>query len=207
MMNGRSKILLPCSLISFLILSCTVNKEAQKSRAKLLQRGRISEDTSFAYHLPYKKGSSHLLVQGYYSPYTHRNRVALDFKMKKRTKIYAARGGVVVRMNESGNKGGMRAEYRQQANYIVIRHEDGSFAGYWHLKKNGVLVNTGDTVQTGQLIGLSGNTGYTAFPHLHFSVWYTDENGRRQSLPTRFITRKKIKYLRPLHWYRNPRKK
>jgi len=43
-----------------------------------------------------------------------------------------------------------------------------------YLKKDGVLVNVGDTVKQGQHIGYSGNTGYTAFPHLHFQVYDKD---------------------------------
>ena len=204
MMNGVLKYSFLLTIFTLSFISCTVNKEAQKSKAKLLQKGRINEDTSYIYRLPYREGASHLLVQGYYSPYTHRNRVALDFKMKKGTKIYAAREGVVVRMNEAGEKGGLKPEYRQEANYIVIQHADGSRAGYWHLKKNGVLVAIGDTVTKGQLIGLSGNTGYTAFPHLHFVVWSNDEKGNWQTVATRFLTRKKTRYLRPLRFYRNP---
>jgi len=190
--------------ILFFASQCSLNKEAQKSRAKLLQKGKISEDTSFIYELPYESGRSYLMVQGYYSPYTHRNRVAIDFKMKKGTRICAARGGVVMRLNKTGNKGGLKGEYRQHANYIVIQHEDGSRAGYWHLKKDGVFVNVGDTVKTGQVIGLSGNTGYTAFPHLHFVVWSFDEKGQWQTIPTRFRLKKKIGYLRPLRSYRKP---
>ena len=54
---------------------------------------------------------------------------------------------------------------------IVIQHPDGSRAGYWHLQKDGALVNVGDTVSKGQVIGLSGKTGYAFQPHLHFIVW------------------------------------
>lgn len=183
-------------------VSCRMNKEAQKSPAKLLQKGKLTEDTSYIYSLPYEKGKTHRVVQGYYSAYTHRNRVALDFKMKKGTKICAARGGVVVRMNESGSRGGLNSKYRQDANYIVIQHEDGTRAGYWHLQKDGVLVNIGDKVNQGQVIGLSGNTGYTAFPHLHFVVWGNDKNGQWQTIPTRFSTSKKTRYLRPLRRYK-----
>lgn len=183
-------------------VSCRMNKEAQKSPAKLLQKGKLTEDTSYIYSLPYEIGKTHRVVQGYYSAYTHRNRVALDFKMKKGTKICAARGGVVVRMNESGSRGGLNSKYRQDANFIVIQHEDGTRAGYWHLQKDGVLVNIGDKVNQGQVIGLSGNTGYTAFPHLHFVVWGNDKNGQWQTIPTRFSTSKKTRYLRPLRRYK-----
>ena len=183
-------------------VSCRMNKEAQKSTAKLLQKGKIKEDTSFVYSLPYEVGKSHWVVQGYYSAYTHRNRVAIDFKMKKGTRICAARGGVVVRLHESGTRGGLKGEYRQDANYVVIQHEDGTRAGYWHLQKDGVLVDVGEKVTQGQVIGLSGNTGYTAFPHLHFLVWGNDKNGQWQTIPTRFSTSKKTRYLRPFRKYK-----
>jgi len=65
------------------------------------------------------------------------------------------------------------------------------------------LVKVGDTVKQGQVIGLSGKTGYAAIPHLHFIVWSNDSRGRWQQVATRFQTSKGIKYLRPWKWYRN----
>lgn len=41
---------------------------------------------------------------------------------------------------------------------------------YWHLKEKGVKVKLGEQVKTGQLLGLSGNTGITSGPHLHLSL-------------------------------------
>jgi murein DD-endopeptidase MepM/ murein hydrolase activator NlpD len=82
-----------------------------------------------------------------------------------------------------------------------VRHSDGSQAFYGHLKYNGVLVNVGDTVRTGQIIALSGSTGYSALPHLHFMVWGPTPQGRSQ-IPSRFATSKGILYLRPGSWYK-----
>jgi len=184
------------------VTGCVASKAPEQIKIRNLQKGRTTEDTSFVYTLPYVAGTSHLVVQGYYSSFSHKNRIALDFKMKKGTKISAARGGIVVRTKEENNLGGLNRKYRQYANYIVIEHADGTRAGYWHLQQNGVLVNVGDTVKQGQVIGLSGKTGYSAFPHLHFLVWGT-HNGRWQNLPTRFMTPNGPKYLRPLRRYRH----
>jgi len=166
----------------------------------------MKDDTSFVYQLPYEEGKKYCLIQGYFSRFSHKERAALDFKMKRGTKIFAARGGIVVRAKEDGDRGGLNKKYRPYGNNIVIQHADGSRAGYWHLQKDGALVNVGDTVQTGQLIALSGKTGYAALPHLHFLVWDFDNKGQWQQVPTRFQTRKGIKYLKPLKKYKKPHK-
>lgn len=177
-----------------------------RTEIKMLQKGIIKDDTSYVYALPFSSKKSHLLVQGYFGRFSHKERAALDFKMKKGTNVLAARDGVVIRVKENGEKGGTKRELRSEGNNIVIQHEDNSRSGYWHLQKNGALVNVGDSVKKGQVIGLSGNTGYTAFPHLHFIVWKSNQRGQWQMIPTRFETSKGIKYLRPWKWYRGKKK-
>lgn len=54
--------------------------------------------------------------------------------------------------------------------YIVVRHSNGLETVYGHL--NSILVQRGDKVLSGDLIGLSGNTGRSTGPHLHFEVRY-----------------------------------
>jgi murein DD-endopeptidase MepM/ murein hydrolase activator NlpD len=159
-------------------------------------------DTSYIYTLPYSKGTAHLLVQGYNSHFSHRGRLGLDFKMKKGSPVTAARSGVVASVEESHTKGGVSKSYYRQANFVSIRHSDGTLSFYGHLQHNGVLVNVGDTVRQGQVIARSGSTGYSAFPHLHFSLWRPTPSGRRALLPTRFYTQKGVQYLRPGHWYK-----
>ena len=181
--------------------SCAVNKEPEAVKFRLLQKGKLKDDTSYVYSLPYAVNTKEMVVQGYFSRFTHKNRAAIDFKMKRGTPIHAARGGVVARVKEDGDRGGLKRSYRQYGNTIVINHNDGTRAGYWHLQLNGAVVNVGDTVQQGQLIGYSGKTGYTAFPHLHFIVWRS-EAGSWKQIGTRFQTRKGIKYLRPYRSYR-----
>ncbi len=195
-------IILPVVIV---LTSCSVSHNPMRNDVRRLQKGVYSkEDTSFVYALPFKDGKAYWMVQGYFSHFSHRERIALDFKMKRGTKIYAARDGVVIRVKEDSNKGGWSRKYRPFGNNIVIQHADSSRAGYWHLQKNGALVNVGDTVKKGQLIGLSGRTGYAFFPHLHFVVWNFDNKGNWQQVPTRFQTKNGVKYLRPLRKYRKP---
>ncbi len=159
-------------------------------------------DDSHIYSLPYPKGKSYLMMQGYKSQLSHKGRLGLDFKMKKGSLIAAARNGVVVRVVEEFSKGGINKKYLRGANQVIIQHSDGSRAIYGHLQYNGALVNVGDTVQAGQVIAKAGSTGYSALSHLHFSVWTTTQSGRSQ-LPTQFRTKKGVVYLHPGKWYKS----
>ena len=199
-MQEKNKLFIAGLLLLLLLSACSVSKNPLRKQVKLLQKGIIKDDTSFVYHLPYETNKKRLLVQGYFSKYSHKNRAALDFKMRRGTVITAARNGVVIRVKEDGTKGGWNKKYRPDGNVVVIEHADGSRAGYWHLQFNGVLVNVGDTVKQNQPIALSGKTGYTLFPHLHFLVWRTNNN-QWQQVATRFKTSKGIRYLRPMRKY------
>ena len=172
-----------------------------RKEVKLLQNGTIKDDTSYIYALPYEEGKSFRVIQGYFSRFTHKERAALDFNMKRGTNITAAREGLVIRVKEDGNRGGLNKKYRPFGNNIVIQHADGSRAGYWHLQQNGAVVTVGDSIKKGQLIGSSGKTGYAAIPHLHFLVW-TTRNGQWQQVASRFETSKGIKYLRSWKKYK-----
>jgi murein DD-endopeptidase MepM/ murein hydrolase activator NlpD len=189
-------------ILIVLLAGCSISKAPERNEFRLLQKGKIKDDTSYVYWLPYEEGKTHRVVQGYYSSYSHKNRAALDFKMRPGTPVHAARDGIVIRVVEANDKGGLKKAYRQFANLIVLQHDDDSRTGYWHLQKDGALVNTGDTVKKGQQIGLSGNTGFTAFPHLHFIAWRSG-GGTWRPVGTRFLTNKGIKYLRPLRRYRS----
>ncbi len=57
-------------------------------------------------------------------------------------------------------------------NYIAIRHPNKLYSYYGHLKKNSLMVKTGDKVYPGQHIALVGSSGNSTDPHLHFELWY-----------------------------------
>ncbi|GAA4274317.1 M23 family metallopeptidase [Aquimarina gracilis] len=140
----------------------------------------------FEYYLPFEKGATFWLSQGYNGAVSHKNENALDFKMPVGTKIHAARGGIVVDIEESYSKRCTNPECAKYNNFIVIYHDDGTFAEYTHIKKDGAKVKVGDQVKIGQLIGYSGEVGWATGPHLHFIVFrqtITD----RITLKTKFL--------------------
>ena len=186
-----------------LVTGCSVSKNPMRNEVLRLQKGITKDDTSYVYALPYEEGKSYYMLQGYFSSFTHKERAALDFKMKRGTKICAVREGVVIRVKEDGDRGGLKKKYRAYGNYLIIQHPDSSRAGYWHLQKDGVMVNVGDTVKKGQVIALSGKTGYSFMPHLHFLVWSSDSKRQWRQVATRFQTSTGVRYLRPLRKYRN----
>ena len=188
------------SLLTLLLLFFFNSLLAQLTDREIynLKNGRVKPDTSYVYWLPFEDGSKFLLIQAYNSKMSHRNELSLDFKMKKGSTVCAARAGIVTEIKKDSDVGGLKNEYLNQGNHIIIMHDDSSTAMYWHLQKDGVLVNPGEYVAIGQPIGYSGNTGFTAFPHLHFQV--QDKDGG--DIATRFLTKKGIVYLRPAKWYR-----
>lgn len=191
------------SIRIFLLLSPLITQAQSGHSLSGLKNGKFHKDSSFVYTLPFESGKKVFLIQGYESMFSHRGERALDFKVRIGTTVCAARGGVVIAMREDSDRHGLKHKNLADGNYIFIRHADGSEANYWHFRKDGVLVSLGDTVMTGQPIGLSGNTGFSAFPHLHFEVRGIDPvTGKRIQLATRFATRHGILYLRPGRFYR-----
>lgn len=147
-------------------------------------------DNSVVYQLPYAVGKEFKVTQGYHGEFSHTgaDEYAIDWKMPIGTQVYAARGGTVVKAKDDSDVGGPDRKYEDCANTVMIQHSDGTIGIYAHLKKGGCKVKVGDHVKTGDLIALSGNTGFTSGPHLHFSVFKTRSGRERQSLPVRFQT-------------------
>jgi murein DD-endopeptidase MepM/ murein hydrolase activator NlpD len=89
----------------------------------------------------------------------------MDWGMPVGTPIVAAADGRVFAVGDNG-----RLQYGK---YIVIKHDDNFFTLYAHLSRQSVSVGT--SVTQGEIIGYSGNTGYSTGAHLHFGVYQTVE--------------------------------
>lgn len=74
----------------------------------------------------------------------------------------------------------------ERANSVRVLHRDGSMALYAHLQRGGVRVLPGQRVRRGQVIALSGNSGFSLGPHLHFAV-QVNRGLRLESVPFRML--------------------
>ena len=95
----------------------------------------------------------------------------IDFRAATGTRVYASKGGRVI---FAGRKGGY-------GKIVGIEHEDNFTTWYGHLSR--IRVKRGQTVSQGKVIGLSGNTGISTGPHLHFEIRY---KGRSEK-PTKHL--------------------
>lgn len=145
----------------------------------------VAHDDNHLYLLPFAHGTNQLLTQGYHGKFSHAGACALDFGMPEGTPVHAARGGIVVAIKQDSDIGGPSAKYIHDANTITIYHDDGTFADYVHLQKNSSSLQVGDVVRAGQQIALSGNTGFSTAPHLHFQVYLPGE--KHKTIPVKFL--------------------
>ncbi|MCB1308775.1 MAG: peptidoglycan DD-metalloendopeptidase family protein, partial [Leptospiraceae bacterium] len=85
--------------------------------------------------------------------------------------VYAVREGVVdVSKDTDPDFAPNAVQYDTDGNFVRVKHADGTFSWYVHLKQNSVTVNAGDRVRAGQKIGELGNSGMSVSPHLHFCM-------------------------------------
>ncbi|WP_161626333.1 M23 family metallopeptidase [Sphingobium ummariense] len=101
-----------------------------------------------------------------FHPVLHYTRLhrGVDFAVPIGTQVYASGNGVVQ----------IAGSVRGYGNYLRIRHADGSETAYAHLSRFSAGVTPGATVQQGQLVALSGNSGLSSGPHLHYEVYIRD---------------------------------
>ena len=104
------------------------------------------------------------ITTGYYGYSGH---TGVDFAIASGTEVMAVKSGTVVISNALKNANG---KYRSYGEYVAIDHHDGTITLYAHGLPNSRKVQVNDEVVAGQVIMLSGSTGNSTGPHLHFEV-------------------------------------
>ncbi|MFD8518827.1 M23 family metallopeptidase [Streptomyces capillispiralis] len=107
-----------------------------------------------------------------------------DYAVPTGTPVVATHGGTVVKAG--GNGAGDGPAY---GNAVVIKHGNKTYSQYAHLSS--VNVKVGQIVKTGQKIALSGNTGNSSGPHLHFEIRTTPNYGSAVD-PMKFLRAKGV---------------
>ncbi|HDZ55567.1 MAG TPA: M23 family metallopeptidase [Pseudomonas xinjiangensis] len=120
------------------------------------------------YPLPWR-GGPFRMTQGPGGRYSHtgpKGRYAVDIAMPEGTPIVAARGGLIVKIENNQSGRGTNPA----GNFVRLLHDDGTMGVYLHLKQGSINVREGQRVVAGSLLAQSGNTGNSTGPHLHFVV-------------------------------------
>jgi murein DD-endopeptidase MepM/ murein hydrolase activator NlpD len=170
----------------------------QRYRRELYFHARFGDPearpTPYVYGLPYPHGLTFSVLQGFHGAFSHRgsNEYAVDFNCPVATPVIATRPGRVVAINASAQGSGTSPEFLddKRANFVLVLHDDGTLGEYMHLAPSGVRVKPGQRVERSQPLGLSGNTGFSSTPHLHFQVMTAAEDAiAKQSFPFELAVR------------------
>ena len=150
---------------------------------------RAQQSPNAVYQLPFAHGLQFPIAQAFGGKATHtdkQNYYAVDIVMPEGTPILAARDGTVMTVDNDFYGAGLDLkQYGDRANNIRIAHSDGTMAVYAHLQLESAKVAVGDRVRAGQQLALSGDTGYTSGPHLHFCI-QVNANMQIVSVPFNF---------------------
>ena len=147
------------------------------------------------YRLPF---SESLDIARSPAPFHYKERsdwYAIDFPMPIGTPIRASLDGIVEEAEDGFSNGKLQKRFYDRCNYVCIAHKGGEHTMYAHLQR-GISVKKDDYVRAGDIIGHSGLSGFTSYPHLHFYVARLNRAGEEFTVLARFRKRKGIITLR-----------
>lgn len=186
-MTVRSRLCLAIASIGLAVAATAFAEQGKRAGAASI----ADHDDSYTYRLPYGDSVTFPVLQAYGEYLSHRGseHFTLDFGMPAGTPVYAAREGVVVRTEDRYSESCFDPRCDEHANFVEIRHWDGSIGKYYHLQAASVSVAVGERVARGEPIARSGHTGYSSAPHLHFGVYLPLADGTAQSIAVRYAVR------------------
>ena len=134
------------------------NNNSNSNSGKNNNSGSSTTPTGSGYFMRPVSGGS-ISTNGYYS--SGKFHGAIDYAVSSGTPVHAAATGVVMVTDNLPNSYGT---------YVVIQHANGMQSYYGHGTRGSICVSPGQIVKKGQQIMLSGSTGNSTGPHLHFEL-------------------------------------
>ncbi len=128
-------------------------REAREKAARAAERAKLN-----AFTAPLDDPSVSTPYQSSGGLWSSGSHTGIDFEADEGTEVQSVAAGEVVEAGSDGSFG----------NNVVIKHRDGTYTQYGHLSS--ISVSAGQSVTSGQKIALSGSTGNTTGPHLHFEA-------------------------------------
>lgn len=126
--------------------------------------------------LPWTANTAFMVTQGHNGgSHTGLGAWAWDFGLPAGTPVLAAHVGTVRLVKGNSTVGGCSSAYANDANFVIVDQGNGYESLYLHLGSVGVAA--GQSVQRGDLLGYSGQSGWSCGAHLHFQVQLSPSNG------------------------------
>ncbi len=136
------------------------------------------------YVLPYPVGTRYRMFQGNCSMLGgHRDTFAYDFSHAMGDPVTASRPGTVIIVNDQFSDDD---HIEGHENNVFVQHVDGTVIRYTHLMQGGAMVVVGQQVVEGDIVGLAGNSGNSAGPHLHFQAFQSRNFDKSNAIPISF---------------------
>ncbi len=144
----------------------------------------IPDPATSPYVLPYPTGVSYRMFQGNCSQLGgHRDTFAYDFSHAMGDPVTASRPGTVIIVNDNFSDDD---HIEGHENNVFVEHSDGTVVRYTHLMQGSAMVSVGQQVVEGDVVGLAGNSGNSAGPHLHFQVFRGRNFDKSNAVPVTF---------------------
>lgn len=163
---------LPSMLIVTGIVACGGNGDGAQApvpQTDFCDRQSFTPPAQSPYVLPWNAGASYTMFQGNCSRLGgHRDTFAYDFDMAMGDPVLASRAGIAIIVNDQFSDDD---HIEGHENNVFVEHADNTVVRYTHLMQGSAMVVEGQAVQPGDLLGLAGNSGNSAGPHLHFQAF------------------------------------
>ncbi|RYE75599.1 MAG: M23 family metallopeptidase, partial [Myxococcales bacterium] len=169
----------------------TVKQDCDKGCVEAPSGTPDSCKTSSDYRMPFDCGTTRTCTNGNHtSLHDGKDEYAYDFGVPVGTTVRAMRGGTVLAVRNVSAPGsscynGGGSSCANSANTVEVKHSDGTVGLYMHLSKG--TVKKGAVVKQGDVLGKSGNSGYSTGPHLHVQIQQNCGIWWCQSVPFKFV--------------------